>query len=281
MTKHLRPPIPLAKGTDLRLTVVGSSGSMSGPASPASCYLLQADGVDPETGRKRTWSIVMDIGPGSFGALWQYVEPRQVDALLVSHGHADHMADVISFHVFLKWHPDGPNSDLPVYGPKEVRKRVRQIDGYDQERSTEESFNFVPVTEGDQFSVGPMTIQTHAALHPVEAYGFRVVGPSDVNSGEDSVFGYTGDTDLAPSMVELAWDATLLLAEAGFTKDVEVRGVHMTGERAGQLAKEADVKELVLTHVQPWTDPEVVFAEARSQFTGLIDLAAPGGIWVF
>ena len=54
----------------MKLTVLGSSGSMSGPASSASSYLVQAQGFDRETGKMRTWSVVLDMGPGSFGQLW-------------------------------------------------------------------------------------------------------------------------------------------------------------------------------------------------------------------
>lgn len=254
---------------------------MSGPRGAASCYLLQADGVDETTGKKRTYSVVMDIGPGSFGELWQYVEPRQIDALLISHGHADHMADVISYHVFLKWHPDGPNGGLPVYGPKEIQRRVAEIDGYDAEGSTTDSFDFKPVKDGQEFTVGPMKFQAFRGHHPVESYGFRVAGPSDESNPGTATFAYTGDTDLTDHMVEMARDVDVLLAEAGFTKVVEIRGVHLTGERAGELAARSGARELVLTHIQPWTDPEEVFLEARSTYAGPLDLAAPGATWIF
>lgn len=254
---------------------------MSGPRGAASSYLLQADALDPKTGRKRTTSVIMDIGPGSFGELWQYVEPRQIDAMIITHGHADHMADVISYHVFLKWHPDGPNGGVPVYGPKDIKRRVSEIDGYDEEGSTQDSFDFIPVKDEEEFTVGPMTFTAFRGEHPVESYGFRVVGPSDRANPGTASFAYTGDTDLTEHMVEMARDVDVLLAETGFTEEVAIRGVHMTGVRAGELATEAHVGELVLTHIQPWTDPEVVFGEARSTFSGPLDLAVPGATWIF
>ena len=90
----------------MKLTVIGATGSMSGPQSPASSYLVQARGVDPLSGVERTFSLVCDMGPGSFGALWFHVCPCELDALALSHCHADHMGDIISLQVYRKWGPD-------------------------------------------------------------------------------------------------------------------------------------------------------------------------------
>lgn len=68
----------------MKLTVVGCTGSMSGPYSPASCYLVQGRGIDPETGLDRVYNVVFDLGPGSFGQLWRYVDPRKIDAVIFS-----------------------------------------------------------------------------------------------------------------------------------------------------------------------------------------------------
>ena len=60
-------PSPGPAGTPaLRLTVVGCSGSYPGPASPASCYLLEAP--DPDR-PGRTWRVLLDLGSGALGAL--------------------------------------------------------------------------------------------------------------------------------------------------------------------------------------------------------------------
>lgn len=88
------------------LTVVGVTGSMSGPASPASCYLLQAEGTD-SLGLPHTYSVVFDLGPGSFGQIWNYTDPTKLDAVVLSHLHADHCSDIVSMQVHRRWHPRG------------------------------------------------------------------------------------------------------------------------------------------------------------------------------
>ena len=77
----------------MKLTVVGCSGSVSGPESPASCYLVQA----PYEGR--TFSLVLDLGPGAFGALYSYLDPPSVDAVGLSHLHPDHCVDLCALYV--------------------------------------------------------------------------------------------------------------------------------------------------------------------------------------
>ena len=77
----------------MQLTIVGASGSVSGPLSPASCYLVQA----PFEGR--TFSLLLDLGPGSFGALYRYLDPAQLDAVAISHLHPDHCVDLCGLYV--------------------------------------------------------------------------------------------------------------------------------------------------------------------------------------
>ncbi|WP_099331516.1 MBL fold metallo-hydrolase [Actinomyces minihominis] len=263
----------------MKLTILGATGSMSGPSSPSSSYLVQADGVDDKTGEKRTYSIVLDMGPGSFGELWNHIDPQEVDGLFISHGHADHLADVISYYVFLKWHPEGSKPALLTAGPPGIFERIMQIDGYATTEEMEGCFAFEPLSAGHVIRVGPMTITAFPGYHSVESYGFRIEGPSSEDSGVVTI-AYTGDTDSCEQMTEMAQGVDILLAECGFTEELQTRGIHLTGVRAGELATEANVKHLVLTHIQPWTDPEVARTEARSSYLGTIDIARTGTTWV-
>lgn len=264
----------------MKLTVIGSTGSMSGPRSTASCYLVQARGEDPATGEERTWSVVLDLGPGSFGQLWRYLDPRDIDALLISHGHADHIADIISFYVFLKWHPEGPQNGPIMGGPLEVLDRVAQIDGYADAAEVSGIFAWQAVKEGSTFEVGPMRITAYPGEHPVESYGYRIEGPSDQDGCTETIIvAYTGDTDLCDGMAAMAHNAHVLLAECGFTDEIMTRGIHLSGSRAGSLAYEAGVEHLVLTHIQPWTDPAIPVAEARTCFSGPVSVAESGNCW--
>jgi ribonuclease BN (tRNA processing enzyme) len=95
----------------MRLTVIGCSGSFPGPASAASCYLLEADG----------FRLVIDMGNGALGALQRYAPLFGVDAIALSHLHADHCVDVYSYSIARTYAPDGPQPPIPVYGPAGAR----------------------------------------------------------------------------------------------------------------------------------------------------------------
>ncbi|ROR73809.1 MBL fold metallo-hydrolase [Bogoriella caseilytica] len=261
----------------MRLTVVGCSGSMSGPQSPASCYLLRAEGADGQGGL-RTWTVVMDLGPGAMGALLNYVDPAEIDLIALSHLHADHVADLVGMQVYRKWHPAGCLPQLDVLGPAHSLQRLRGLDGGDARESYSQEFAFREHDPAQPVQVGPMTLTSFPVRHPVPAFGLRVTGPGE-RGGEVTV-AFTGDTDTCDTLIPLAQDADLLLSEAAFQEGRDqVRGVHLTGKRAGAVASEAGARRLVLTHLQPWTDPAVVRAEANEVYDGPIDLARAGDDW--
>ena len=101
----------------MRLTVVGCAGSFPGPDSPASCYLLEADG----------FRLVIDFGNGSLGALQRYAALSGIDAVCLSHLHIDHCVDLYSYSVARAYHPDGQLPAIPVYGPAGTAERIGLI----------------------------------------------------------------------------------------------------------------------------------------------------------
>jgi ribonuclease BN (tRNA processing enzyme) len=253
--------------TTMRLTVVGCSGSFPGPDSPASCYLTEAA---DEAGR--TWRFLLDLGNGALGPLHRHVTPDQLDAVFITHLHPDHFMDLCGLYVALRYRPGGqaPPRRLRVIGPRGIRHRILEAYGPDAAEGLDTVFEFVEWRDGEQLSCGPVTVLPRRVEHPVEAYGLRL-------EFADRALVYTGDTDTCPALDELADGADLLLAEAAFQEDRDtVRGVHLTGRRAGEVARTAQAERLVLTHLPVWTDADTVLKEARSAFGGTVCLAAPG-----
>jgi len=250
----------------MKLTIVGCSGSFPGPDSPASCYLVEA----PYEGR--TYRILLDLGSGALGAVQKYVGLESIDAVLLSHLHADHCMDLCGFYVVRKYRPGGALPLLPVYGPEGTSDRIRSAyDLQDDETMTRE-FDFRTYPEGP-FTVGPFEVAVTQVDHPVVAYGIRV------SAGGRSL-AYTGDTGPCEEVVDLAKGADLLLAEASFLEGgVNPPNVHMTGREAALAATDAGVGRLVITHVPPWYTRDVVFAEARPHFTGQASMATPGATY--
>ena len=263
----------------MRLTVIGCSGSMSGPGGASSCYLLQADGPDGDGGT-RTWSIVFDLGSGAFGALLDHLDPAELDAVVLSHLHADHVVDMTGLEVYRRYNPAGPLGPVRVLGPAGTAERIGALTMEEDLTALDASFSFTEHEPGHTVAIGPFRIDVAPVEHPVPAFGMRVTGPAEDGPG-DVVLTYSGDTDACDGLVALATGADLFLCEAAFQEGRDtVRGIHLTGRRAGQAAARAGARRLLLTHLPPWNEPEVIRAEAAEVYDGPIDLARPGATWL-
>ncbi len=249
----------------MRLTIVGCSGSYPGPESAASCYLLE------EQHEGRTWRVLLDLGNGSLGQLHRYADPLEVDAVLVSHLHADHCLDLCGYYVMRKYHPLGPQPRIPVWGPAGTAERMARAYDLPAVPGMTEEFDFraweAPVV------IGPFTVEARQVVHPVTAYALRVTA-----GGRTLV--YSGDTGPCDALDDVASAADLLLAEASFESGVDnPPDLHMTGADCGRTAARAGVGRLVLTHVPPWHDPAVAESEARAEWSGPIELARAGATY--
>jgi ribonuclease BN (tRNA processing enzyme) len=260
----------------MKLTVVGCSGSLSGPESPASSYLVQAPYEN------RTFSLLLDCGPGAMGALYRYLDPRDVDAIGLSHLHADHCLDLCGYHVAACYSPDAPWPRRPVYAPADGAARLaRAYDVPGEDGQASESIPSIAEhldwrTWQPSQRIGPFIVRTVRVEHPVETYAIRV---EEGAPGGGSLV-YSGDTGPTDALVRLATRADLLLVESAFLDGSDnPPSMHLSGSQAAAIAKASAVKTVVLTHIPPWYKPEDVLAEARPHFDGPISLASPGATW--
>jgi ribonuclease BN (tRNA processing enzyme) len=260
----------------MKLTIVGCSGSLSGPDSAASSYLLQAPYQD------RIFSLLLDCGPGAMGALYRYIDPREVDAIALSHLHADHCLDLCGYYVAARYSPSAPWPRRPVYASANAAARIVQayeVPGEDIANSDDgpaitEHFDWRTWQPSQR--IGPFTIQTAPVEHPVEAYAIRV--QEDAPGGGTMV--YSGDTGPTEALVRLATGVDLLLVESAFIDRADnPAGMHLSGRQAAGIGQAAGVAAIVLTHIPPWYERDRVLAEARPHFDGPVALAKPGAVW--
>ena len=255
----------------MRLTVIGCSGSYAGPASTASAYLVEAPTADGAAG-ERPFRLLIDLGSGALGALQRHFDPLTVDAVLISHLHADHFFDLSGYYVLRKYHPAGPQPKLPTWGPRKLRSRVTRAYGLPLEPGMDEEFSFKAIKK-KPFEVGPFTVTARRVDHPVEAFAFRIE-----HAGKALV--YSGDTAPCRALTDLAKGADLLLAEASFRDGQDnPPHIHMTGCDAAATAAEAGVGRLVITLVPPWHDEQDALREARGSWGGSVSLAAEGATY--
>jgi ribonuclease BN (tRNA processing enzyme) len=245
----------------VRLTVLGCSGTFPGPASPCSGYLVEHDG----------YRLVLDLGAGALGQLQRHVDLLDVDAVYLTHLHSDHCIDLIAYSYARRYHPGGLPPRLPVYGPPGTADRLCRAFEELPPDGLRDVFDFHTVRAG-RFELGPFTVTTARTNHPVEAHAVRL-------DADGRSLTYSGDTAATDALVELARGTDLFLCEASWLSDpAPPPDIHLTGREAGEHAARADVGRLLLTHVNPFTDPAVVREEAASAYDGPLDLARCGEV---
>ncbi|GGQ34297.1 MBL fold metallo-hydrolase [Streptomyces roseolilacinus] len=247
----------------MKLTVVGCSGSFPSAESACSSYLVEADG----------FRLLLDMGNGALGELQRHCGLYDLDAIFLSHLHADHCIDMCAYFVARFYRHDGTCDALPVYAPDGAEQRLATAYAdVPSATAMSEVFDFRTLKPGS-FDLGPFRVRAERVCHPVEAFGIRIE-----HAGRAVT--YSGDTGVCDALDELAADTDLFLCEASFTHGKEdIPELHLNGREAGLHATRARAKRLVLTHIPPWTDGERNLADAREVYDGPAELARPGAVY--
>jgi ribonuclease BN (tRNA processing enzyme) len=241
----------------MRMTVLGGCGAWPAAGRACSGYLVEHDG----------FRLVVDPGYATLPRLLEIEAAAGVDAVLISHGHPDHCADL---HPLLRARAlgDEPAPALPVHALPGAVDRVLSLDG---PGALDRAVALRAFTAGGRFEIGPFQVDTWPLPHFVANAGLRL-------SAGGRVLAYTGDTGPSPDVVSLARAADLFLAEATFPEAMPADSARYlsTALQAGAYAAGAGVGRLLLTHLWPGTDPEVTEAAARRSWSGEVAVAREG-----
>jgi ribonuclease BN (tRNA processing enzyme) len=224
------------------------------------------------------YRLLLDLGHGAFGALQRYVRPSEIDAIVVSHLHADHCIDLTAYIVALRYGGDGfrcggPHGRIPLIGVPGTRDRLEAAyDPLARKLSLHEIFSFGTATPGE---LGPFRMSYAAMNHPTPTNGIRI-------ECDDRALVYSADTGECAELVELAHGADVLLCEASVGRDEEIiPDLHLTGRMAGEHADKAGVERLIVTHVPPWNSVQEAADDAAVAFHGPVETAHPGAeFWI-
>ena len=236
----------------LKLTVLGCDGSYPGPGGAASGYLVQS----------ATTTVWLDAGNGSLANLQRHVGLEDVDAIVLSHNHGDHLVDAEAFHIAVKY-GDAPREGIPVFAPADVVERLA---------NTGPTFALDRVADGDRRDFRDMTFTFSRTDHMVETLAVRL------ESG-GKVLGYSADSGAGWSMESLGPDIDLALCEATFLQDREGSVQHFSARQAGTTARAAGARRLVITHIWPTLDRAASRAEAEAAFGGPVEVAAVDAVY--
>jgi ribonuclease BN (tRNA processing enzyme) len=241
----------------IRLTVLGGWGAWPPAGGACSGYLVEAAG----------FRCLVDPGYAVFPRLQAAMDPDELDAVVVTHRHPDHCADLNPL-LRARALRDDPLPALAVYAPAGALDAVLALDRPGMLDAVLDLHEFEP---GHGFDLGPLVVDTRLLPHFVPNAGLRM------RHGTTALV-YTGDAGPAKELVELARGSDLLLAEATFPRTVpaDSRGALSSAVDAARAAREAGAGRLVLTHLSPDTDPAGYLAAAREVFDGPVDVSAAG-----
>lgn len=217
----------------MEFTVLGRCGPFPRANEACSGYLVRAGQT----------SLLMDCGAGVLPRLRSVMEIGALDAIVLSHLHYDHCADMAVLRYALEQLPRAP---LPVYCPVEPAEALA-IFHYPV-------FDIRPLHDGMRADIGALSLRFHAVTHPVPGFGIHI--ESSGNNSTERLF-YTGDTGWFDGLVPLCQGADALLADCCFTGEDERRpNVHLSARQASLLAREAGVKALYCTHLWGGADDD-------------------------
>lgn len=259
----------------MRLTVLGGAAAGGNPGQGTSGYLVQTSGA----------GIVLDLGFGTLAELRRHVGVRDLDGIVVSHLHLDHVLDLLALRYALAYNPRRTARLTPVWLPPGGMAFLDRLaealaDDGEDEPYFASTFELAEYDPGANLSIGPFSISFAPTVHYVPCWAMRVVAGSGVGA-----LVYTADTGPAADLARFASGAAVLVTEgaaadplpADHPEPFAERG-HLTPSEAGTLAAAAGVDTLVLSHLWEEHGLERARDRAAASFPGRIVVARPGAV---
>ncbi|HZG61577.1 MAG TPA: MBL fold metallo-hydrolase [Anoxybacillus sp.] len=242
----------------MKVTVVGFWGGFPAAGEATSGYLFEHDG----------FHLLVDCGSGVLSQLQNYISVEELDAVIISHYHHDHVADIgpLQYARLIKKNLGASLEELPIYGHSFDRDAFIRLAHKDITKN-------IAYNPEETLQIGPFTIQFMKTQHPVICYAMRI-------TAGDATVVYTADSSYLPEFVPFAQNADLLICECNFYAGQNAAPAgHMTSEEAATIARDANVGELLLTHLPHFGELDHLVKEAKAIFNGPVHLAQSGLIW--
>jgi ribonuclease BN (tRNA processing enzyme) len=238
----------------MKLTVLGCLGAYPYNGEGTTGYLLESEG----------YHLLLDAGSTTLIQLEKILDPLALDAVILSHYHHDHIADLGVLQYYWQLFPTQDDRKiLPIYGHGEDTFHFNDL-------------TMAGITEGHdylqtkQLELGPFSVTFMKTIHPVTCYAMRFV-----ENSTGKVFVFTGDSGYLESFVDFAKDADLFLADTYLFAGNERHKAHFTSQESGEIAAAANVKKLVLTHLPQHGNLNQLKQEAEMAANGIpVELAA-------
>ncbi|MED3623058.1 MBL fold metallo-hydrolase [Bacillus thermocopriae] len=236
----------------MKLTVIGFWGGYPKKNAASAGYLLEHEG----------FQLLIDCGSGVLSKLQNVLAPEELDAVILSHYHPDHIADigVLQHARLIQGFLGKEVPTLPIYGHSFNKQEFSKL-------------TYKNITKGVAYdpsqllTVGPFNISFLKTDHPVPCYAMKIEA-----GGKKLV--YTADSAFKEEFIGFSIGADVLLCECNFYGGQDGKSAgHMNSIEAGQFAQQAAVHQLILTHLPHYGNLSDLLYEASREFTGIIKLA--------
>ena len=244
--------------------MLGKSPAMPDANGANSGYLVRHDG----------FTLLLECGSGVFGKLRGVCDPLEVDAVLITHLHGDHVLDLFPFSHALTYGHRQEGRRPELWAPPESERAFATLGAiFDVERQISSAFALTEYDPERSLTIGPFSVSFKEVPHYVPAWA------CDLASDEGRRLTFGADCGPNDAIVELARGTDLLMLEATEGPGPYLGGAfrgHLTAAEAGELARRAGPGRLLLTHYSDELDAALVRAAGESAFGGPIELAAEG-----
>lgn len=238
----------------MKLTVIGYWHAFPAAGGATSGFLLEKD----------NFRLLLDCGSGVVSHLQKYCSLNDLDAVILSHYHQDHIADVgvLQYGIMMNTYLGKRSKPLTIYGHTLDIERFQKL-------SYESFVNGESYNPSQSLQIGPFTIEFIKTIHPAPCFAMRI------SDGLHNIV-YTADTDYFPELTTFSKECDLLITECSFYAGQTKAGGHMTSEDVGQLSKEAKPKTVLLTHLPHYGNHEDLVKQVKTVFHGDVQLAKLG-----
>jgi ribonuclease BN (tRNA processing enzyme) len=245
----------------VRITVLGKSPAWQDADGACTGYLVQGGGQ----------TVLLDCGPGVFAKLRRYVDYAAVDAVVITHLHADHILDLVPFASGLRYGPRRPASPPRLIAPPGAREAFAGMSAATamSAEHIELAFALELYDPADSVELGGLRVRFQPVPHFIPANAVEIAGDGarltfSADCGpNDELCAFAAGTDL------LLIEATLPAPDAG----------HLTPEQAGEHGARAQAKRVVLTHFSDELGAEWAGAEGARGFGAPVDVASDGAVF--
>jgi ribonuclease BN (tRNA processing enzyme) len=241
----------------MKITTIGWWGAYPNANEATSGYLLESEGI----------SVLIDCGSGVLALLQKYIELQNLDAVVLSHYHSDHVADIgcLQYAARILTDLGQRKHPLKIYGHAED-KNFAELDYLQYSTG-------YAIDPRAPLQLGPLNFTFCRNIHPDPCFSMRI-------EKDDLAFVYISDTGYTDDLVGFAHNADLLLCESSLYDEHQGRiPGHLTAGETGRIAAAADVKHLVLTHLPHFGVHSMLVEQARKRFQGTVELATTGKCW--